>query len=63
MYLKLPGGTANPGGYVVPVEETGRNSGNQTQVTLMGAPPNDHLSWSQWVRNEQLLTDEEAENE
>lgn len=62
MYLKLPAGSdGRP--YVVPVEETGRTSGSQTQVTLTGAPPNDHLSWSQWVRNEQLLTDEEAENE
>ena len=63
MYVKFPGGTRNPGGYVVPCEPTGHTSGNQTQVELTAAPPNDHLSWKQWVSNSQLMTDEEAESE
>lgn len=60
-YVKFPGGTRNPGGYVVPCEPTGRTSGDQTHVTLE-SEDGEH-TWTQWVRNSQLLTDEEVECE
>lgn len=61
MYVKLPGGTAHPDGYIVPCELTGKKSGGQTQIVLTSAIEDD-LSWPQWVCNEQLLTDEEVES-
>jgi hypothetical protein len=62
MYLKLPGGWRTPGGYIVPVELTERTSGNQTLVILRGEEPYQRLTWAQWVRNTQLIMDEEVED-
>jgi len=63
VYARFPAGRSCPGGYIVPVEPTGRAIKGHTQVKLTVAPPRDHLSWTQWIRNTQLLTDEEAERE
>lgn len=61
MYARFQAGTVNREEYIVPCDLTGRTSGNQTQVRLSVAPPREHLSWTQWVANDMLLTDEEAE--
>lgn len=46
-------------GYIVPCEELKRIPG-WAKVRLRPAPPNDHLSWDQWVRLGCLLTEEEV---
>lgn len=58
MYVELPAGSDGEP-YIVPCELTGRTSGGQTQV-LFTAPPPHGYQWRQWVRNKQLLTDEQV---
>jgi hypothetical protein len=66
MYVKLPGGTRSPGGYIVPCEV--HHIVNNTRGGVMGAyvrlsSEDGTLSWVQYVRVEQLMNDDEAERE
>lgn len=66
MYVKFPGGWRNPGGYVVPCEVVSQV--NDTRGGLVGAyvrltAEDGSVSWSQYVRKEQLLNDDEVEND
>lgn len=60
MYVRFPGGTTYPEGYVVPCDVI-REMPGWTQVRLTAAPPKHMHHWKQWVRNTQLLTDKEVE--
>lgn len=61
MYVELPGGTRAPGGYIVPCEVLKRSHGLAYVELSSETTDGEELSWRQWVRDEQLLTDEEAE--
>lgn len=60
MYVEFPGGAREPDGYIAPCEVIKEIPG-WAQVRLRPAPPNDDLSWSQWVRKAQLLRPDEVE--
>jgi hypothetical protein len=59
VYVEFDGGLANPGGYVVPADEL-KSIPGWSFVRLRPAPPNDHLSWTQWVKLDQILSDDEV---
>jgi hypothetical protein len=58
MYVKFPGGTRSPGGYIVPCEFIRQVAGG-AMVRLSDVSGEHH--WVQYVRDNQLMTDEEAE--
>lgn len=60
MYVEFPGGTRHPDGYIAPCEIVKRIPG-WAKIRLAPAPPNEKYAWSQWVRESQILTDEEVE--
>jgi hypothetical protein len=60
VYVEFPGGNRAPGGYIVPAYLTGRTSGRQSQVVLTASTNGHRYAWPQWVRNGQILTDEEV---
>lgn len=62
MYVKLPGGTMDPAGYIVPCKVLKYQPG-WAFILLSGAPPRQNLEWTQWVRDDTLLTDQEAEGD
>jgi hypothetical protein len=61
MYVEFPGGRRSPGGYVVPCELHHKIGETGWVVRLSNEAGT--LSWLQYVRNSQLLTDEEAERD
>jgi hypothetical protein len=58
MYVKLPGGTRAPGGYIIPCAIIKQLHG---WAYIECEDINGDYKWRQTVRNNQLLTDEEAE--
>jgi hypothetical protein len=61
MYVKFPGGRRSPGGYVVPCELI-RKIGNTGWIVLLSDEACT-VTWQQYVRNNQLISDEEAERD
>ena len=60
MYARMPGGTRNPGGYVVPCDVIWQKEhGAFVELTDITGKH----KWKQYIKKEHLLTDEEAERE
>jgi hypothetical protein len=55
MYVKLPGGTHSPGGYIVPCTVVRSLNNGWSLIEL--SSEDGKLKWNQAVRNGQLISD------
>lgn len=65
MYVKLPGGTRNPGGYIVPVDMVApvmTEHGILAGAYVKFSSSDFAISWTQYVKADQLLNDDEVED-
>ncbi|QHB37468.1 hypothetical protein SEA_LEOPARD_62 [Mycobacterium phage Leopard] len=60
VYVEFPGGAVDPEPYVVPCEVVKEIPG-WAKVVLRPAPPRQRHDWSQWVRKQQILTENDVE--